>query len=125
MTETASAAFRLRSLFEVEACLIAMGHLHCEMDGLSELDHALQCADVLKAMAPADPELQIAGLLHDVGAAHNLEGDHGRVGALAVRALLGERVAELIRLHVDAKRYLVTIDPVYRAKLSPVSGRVA
>jgi predicted HD phosphohydrolase len=121
MTETGSPPFRLTTLAEVETCLIAMGHLRCEMDGLSELAHGLQCADVLKAMAPDDPELQIAGLLHDVAAAHSQECDHGRVGASAVGALLGERVAELIRLHVDAKRYLVTIDPVYRAKLSPVS----
>ncbi len=40
---------------------------------------------------------------------------------MVVRGLFGERVAELVRLHVDAKRYLVTRDPTYRAKLSEES----
>ena len=106
---------------ELEACLIGMGDIQCEMEGLSELDHGLQCAEVLNAMAPLDLELQVAGLVHDVGAAHSLDRDHGRVGGQAVRSLLGERIAELVRLHVDAKRYLVASDPAYRARLSPVS----
>ena len=35
--------------------------------GLSELDHGLQCAYELSCTRPDDEELQIAGLVHDIG----------------------------------------------------------
>ncbi|MDA8295306.1 MAG: HD domain-containing protein [Actinomycetota bacterium] len=86
----------------------------------SLLEHSLQCAAVLSTWAPDDRELQLAGLLHDIG--HLLVGDgpdlHGVLGAELVRPLLGERVAALVALHVEAKRYLVSIDPSYRATLT-------
>ena len=34
-----------------------------------------------------------------------------------MRDVLGDRVAALVRLHVPAKRYLVTVEPAYRAQL--------
>ncbi len=89
--------------------------------GLGELEHGLQCAAVLRGWAPADVALQVAGLIHDIGAALGQVRDHGAVGADAVRPVLGARVADLVRLHVDAKRFMVTRDPAYRAGLSPVS----
>ena len=84
-------------------------------------EHGLQCAYELEQRAPNDVELQVAGLVHDV--AHNVttEAMHGIVGADIVRPLLGERVASLVKLHVDAKRYLVTVDADYRSTLSPES----
>ena len=60
MSGRRASAFRLATLDEVEACLIGMGAVRCEMDGLSELDHALQCADVLNATAPGDVALQVS-----------------------------------------------------------------
>ena len=91
----------------------------------TQLEHALQCADLLQLTHPDDVELQVAGLLHDIG--HTLAPGaveaHGRVGATWVRGLLGDRVAALIELHVPAKRYLVTVDPDYRARLSAGSIR--
>ena len=39
----------------------------------------------------------------------------------AFERVVGERVAALVGLHVLAKRYLVTTDPDYRARLSPIS----
>jgi predicted HD phosphohydrolase len=45
-------------------------------------------------------------------------GDHAAVGAALVRDLLGDRVADLVGGHVEAKRYLVTVEPAYRAVLS-------
>jgi predicted HD phosphohydrolase len=76
-------------------------------------DHALQTAALLRRSRPADKELQIAGLVHDIG--HLLQpGDdagHADHAADAVRGLLGERVARLVRLHVPAKRYLATSSP--------------
>lgn len=87
------------------------------------LAHALQCGHVLTVGFPEDVELQVAGLLHDIG--HQLvpgdDAGHGTAGADAVRSLLGDRVASLVALHVPAKRFLVTIDSDYAGELSPTS----
>jgi predicted HD phosphohydrolase len=86
----------------------------------SQLDHALQTASVLRAQAPEDQELAVAGLVHDVG--HLLAGvgdvDHADAGAAAVRVALGERVAGLVGLHVAAKRYLVARQGSYGGTLA-------
>jgi predicted HD phosphohydrolase len=90
---------------------------------VDQLAHALQCAHELRLVAPDDVELQVAGLVHDIGRllAPGDDTGHGRSGATAVGALLGDRVARLVELHVPAKRYLVSTDRSYRARLSPVS----
>ncbi|MEV7343363.1 HD domain-containing protein [Streptomyces sp. NPDC093544] len=76
-------------------------------------DHALQTAALLRRGHPADKELQVAGLVHDIG--HLLRpGDdagHADHAADALQPLLGERVSRLVRLHVAAKRYLATTSP--------------
>ncbi|HEX3981005.1 MAG TPA: HD domain-containing protein [Acidimicrobiales bacterium] len=83
------------------------------------LDHSLQTAEVLRRSHPDDLELQLAGLVHDIG--HLLpphrDDAHAEVAAVFVRPVLGDRVAGLVRLHVSAKRYLVTTDPDYRGSL--------
>jgi predicted HD phosphohydrolase len=88
-----------------------------ELDGLA---HALQCAAILRAEHPDDAELAVAGLVHDISdIAHpDDHTDHDRRGAALVEPLLGPRVARLVGAHVVAKRYLVTTDPAYRARLS-------
>ncbi|MFD3730945.1 hypothetical protein [Streptomyces sp. NPDC058632] len=62
-------------------------------------DHALRTAALLRRGRPADKELQIAGLVRPVG--RLLQPAEPAAGADraadAVRALLGERVAELVR----------------------------
>ena len=87
------------------------------------LSHGLQCAERLRRWHPDDLELQVAGLVHDIG--HQLcpgeDALHGEIAAGAIRDLLGERVARLVVHHVPAKRYLVSTDPGYLARLSPVS----
>ena len=87
------------------------------------LEHSLQCAANLCALHPDDLELQVAGLLHDVG--HQLVPGqpefHDVNGARYLRPLFGDRVADLVELHVAAKRYLVAVDPEYRALLSTES----
>jgi predicted HD phosphohydrolase len=89
------------------------------------LDHGLQCAANLRVERPDDIELQVAGLVHDLG--HRLVPGaperHGSVGASWLAPLVGPRVAALVELHVDAKRYLVTVDPEYRGQLSAGSAR--
>lgn len=94
-----------------------------ESEQMTELDHGLQTAALLRHTDPDDFELQIAGLVHDL--AHPWDGPgqprHGTMGADAVRALLGDRVASLVQGHVPAKRYLVATIPEYFAMLSPDS----
>jgi predicted HD phosphohydrolase len=83
------------------------------------LDHGLQTAAVLRQSHPDDIELQLAGLVHDIG--HRLgpcrDDVHGEVAAEFVGPALGPRVASLVRLHVPAKRYLVTTESHYREGL--------
>jgi predicted HD phosphohydrolase len=88
-----------------------------ELDGLA---HALQCGAILRVEHPHDPELAVAGLVHDIAdiAYPDDHSDHDRRGAVLVEPLLGGRVAHLVGAHVLAKRYLVTTDPAYRAGLS-------
>jgi predicted HD phosphohydrolase len=91
-----------------------------EGDPVDLLAHGLQCADVLRAQAPADLGLQLAGLVHDIG--HALGGGergHADAGAAAVRPVLGERVARLVALHVPAKRWLAATEDY---PLSPASA---
>jgi predicted HD phosphohydrolase len=82
---------------------------------VTQLDHALQAATLLRRDQPEDDELAVAGLVHDLGHLMPGVGDdvHARVAAASVRATLGVRVADLVELHVDAKRYLVATEPDY------------
>ncbi|MFE2874407.1 HD domain-containing protein [Streptomyces roseus] len=85
-------------------------------------DHGLQTAALLRRSHPFDKELQVAGLVHDLG--HLIvpgdDAGHAEHAAQAVRPLLGERVAHLVRLHVPAKRYLAAVEP--DRALSPQSA---
>ena len=102
------------------ATLSALGSVASpEGAGFTELDHALQCAFELSVTHPDDPELQVAGLVHDIGHQFGDDDAHGRTGAAFVDPVLGTRVARLVEAHVPAKRYLVAVDPGYA--LSSVS----
>ena len=87
---------------------------------VTQLEHALQTAAVLRRDEPDDLELAVAGLVHDLGQLVPGARDetHATDGAAAVRAALGERVAGIVALHVEAKRYLVATDPNYKARLA-------
>jgi predicted HD phosphohydrolase len=91
------------------------------LDGLA---HALQCGAILRVEHPSDPELAVAGLVHDIAdiVYPDDHTDHDRRGAELVGPLLGPRVARLVGAHVVAKRYLVTTDPRYRKRLSSRSA---
>jgi predicted HD phosphohydrolase len=83
-------------------------------EGPTVLHHGLACAETLRRAFPDDPELQVAGLVHDLG--HVLDPadqvDHARNAAYFVGIVLGARVAEMVAEHVVAGRYLVTVDAV-------------
>jgi predicted HD phosphohydrolase len=94
--------------------------------GLSILEHCLQCAALLAAAHPDDVELQVAGLVHDLGWLERTPGGwtlrfdaaHDGDGRGLVEGLLGARVGRLVGGHVAAKRFLLATDPTYRALLS-------
>ncbi|HVT41777.1 MAG TPA: HD domain-containing protein, partial [Acidimicrobiales bacterium] len=85
-----------------------------------QLDHALQTAALLAHQHPGDTELAVAGLVHDVG--HMLPGGsdetHADDAARAVGRALGPRVAGIVALHVEAKRYLVATESAYGGVLA-------
>ncbi len=96
-------------------------------EGVSALAHALQCAQ-LAEWAHADLSLVAAALLHDLGALMDgapgdpLIDDQHESRALAMLAAgFGAEVLEPIRLHVQAKRFLVSTDERYAQGLSPAS----
>ncbi len=89
------------------------------------LDHSLQSAALARAEDGTD-DLVVAALLHDIG---HVLGDagvwglpgHAAVGARALQSLLSPAIVEPVRLHVDAKRYLVATEPEYLERLSEAS----
>jgi predicted HD phosphohydrolase len=109
---------------------------------VTELEHALQCAELAEA-GGADGELVLACLLHDVGryavpssllsdstsaadavsqGPHRRRGHH-ELGAELLAPWVAERVAWCVRMHAEAKRYLCATEPGYWDVLSPVSRR--
>ena len=91
-------------------------------------EHALQCAQ-LAEWSQAPPALVAAGLLHDIGhllalslPSRSEEDDAHELRALGLLGTaFGRDVLEPIRLHVQAKRYLVAMDEQYRRRLSRAS----
>lgn len=91
---------------------------------VTQLEHALQCAALAQAEG-ASAHLVTASLLHDIF--HLVEGTddknqpHDQCGAQLLAELFPSEVTEPVRLHVDAKRYLCAIDPLYWSGLSDMS----
>jgi phosphonate degradation associated HDIG domain protein len=99
---------------------------------VSQLEHALQCAQLARDAGASD-DMVVAALLHDIG--HLLEDEnahrHDEIGVINHDDIGAEylidrgfprRIAELVRGHVDAKRYLTATNPAYAAKLSEASS---
>ena len=113
----------------VTRALEALVGLPYDGEPVDQLQHALQCADHARR-AGADRELVLAALLHDVSRSPHVAGEpfdggpvhHGEQSARWLAPLFGERVARLAAAHVDAKRYLVAVDPAYAAGLTDVSA---
>ncbi len=99
---------------------------------VSQLEHALECAR-LAEQAGSSREMVIAALLHDVGhllhelpesaADDGIDTLHEIAGYEWILARFGPSVAEPVRYHVAAKRYLCRVDPQYAAALSAASAQ--
>lgn len=101
-------------------------------EAVSQLEHALQCAQ-LAEQEGAPAASVTAALLHDVGhlihdfgddaALRGIDDRHEFSGAAILERWFGPDVTEPIRLHVDAKRWLCQAEPAYHDTLSPASVR--
>jgi phosphonate degradation associated HDIG domain protein len=117
-----SAVKKIVQLFQDRGRVRYPGH------AVTQLQHALQCAMLAKRQG-ADSSLVVAALLHDIGhlidenegweldssALHDL---HEERAYLWLKEHFGPAVADPIRLHVTAKRYLCTVEPEYLDALS-------
>ncbi|GAA3256719.1 hypothetical protein Slala03_52820 [Streptomyces lavendulae subsp. lavendulae] len=83
--------------------LMDLLHAHHEAPDASDRDLGLQTAALLRRSHPFDKELQVAGLVHGLGrllsreACPGAPADPAERTAEAVRPLLGDRVARLLR----------------------------
>jgi phosphonate degradation associated HDIG domain protein len=96
---------------------------------VSQLEHALQCAQLALDDSAAS-ELAAAAFLHDIGhlvapAPHEIGREvddvHQYLALPFLRGAFGAGVLEPIKLHVEAKRYLCHAEPGYWERLSPAS----
>src|SRR5262249_16149613 len=65
--------------------------------------------------------LVAAALLHDIGYLVGSGGMHEQEGSRWLARHFGREVSEPVRLHVEAKRYLCTVEPFYFRCLSNAS----
>jgi phosphonate degradation associated HDIG domain protein len=122
---TVSVLDEIRQLFRLKGTL-AYG------ESVNQIEHALQCGALAEA-EQASPRLIVAAVLHDIGhmmhrdaAAAVSQGNNDRHESLGAKFLLrhfGAEVADPVRLHVDAKRYLCAQEPGYWEGLSALSRR--
>ncbi|HEY0175618.1 MAG TPA: HDIG domain-containing protein [Pedobacter sp.] len=98
---------------------------------VSQLEHMSQAA-ALATDGGYDDEVILAAFFHDIGhlcASHEVESmdgmgnvDHEKLGAdYLLERGFSSRVADLVKSHVTAKRYLTYKFPEYYARLSPAS----
>ena len=115
----------------IERLFLTRGHTVYEgrrAESVTAQQHALQCAQIAE-WAGSPGTLVAAALLHDLGHfVQNVDDelddndDTHEERALGLLSLdFGRAVLEPIRLHVQAKRYLVAVDPHYAGQLSPAS----
>jgi len=103
------------------------------MEAVTQLEHALQSGDLAKERGGSDAVVA-ACLLHDIGhildgkifaasLEENLHDHHEDKGALFLQRYFGDAVADPVRLHVRAKRYICTKNPSYVDVLSRTSKK--
>ena len=99
-------------------------------EAVTQLEHALQAADLAKRNHASD-SLIAASLLHDVGhllhdlpemaSEDGIDDIHEELAARFLKDFFIEAVTEPVKLHVQAKRYLCAVEPGYYESLSQPS----
>ena len=117
------------ALDQIHAAFARRGH-EGYGEGVSQLDHAIQCGAFAERDG-ASAALVAAAFLHDIGhLLHDLPQDvadsgvdtqHESVGSAWLSQYFGPQVTEPVRLHVAAKRYLAATEPGYFDQLSDAS----
>jgi phosphonate degradation associated HDIG domain protein len=119
----------MSTMDEIRAAFAKRGH-EGYGEGVSQLEHALQCAAFAERAGASEP-LIVATLLHDIGhMLHDLPADiadagidtqHESLGSAWLSQHFGPEVSEPVRLHVAAKRYLSASEAGYFSLLSDAS----
>lgn len=99
-------------------------------EAVTQLEHALQAADLAKKNHASD-SLIAASLLHDVGhllhdlpemaSEDGIDDIHEELAARFLKDFFIEAVTEPVKLHVQAKRYLCAVESGYYESLSQPS----
>jgi phosphonate degradation associated HDIG domain protein len=120
------------NLEDIEQLFARRGGERYSGEAVTQLEHALQCAQLAEA-EDADDALVTAALLHDLGhlmhdlgdtpSLHGIDDIHQYRALPFLRGLFGDEVLDPIKLHVDAKRYLCATRAGYFAALSDDSKR--
>ena len=120
------------ALGDIEKLFRDHGHIEYSGEGVTQLQHALQTAQLAEGEKAGDL-LVTAALLHDLGHILNVQGEtptargiddqHQYYAIPFLRPLFPPAVIEPIRLHVDAKRALCDLEPEYYEGLSEDSKR--
>jgi phosphonate degradation associated HDIG domain protein len=120
------------TIAEIAQLFASRGAEQYSGEPVTQLEHALQCAQLAESEDAGDELITAAllhdlgHLLHDLGATPTLQGvdDVHQYRALPfLRGLFGDAVLDPIKLHVDAKRYLCAVREGYFAALSQDSKR--
>ncbi len=117
---------------EIVALIDAHGANQYGSEAVTQRAHALQCA-ALAEQAGASAATIAGALLHDLGHLIDKHAELGRtkpidrqhelIGAGWVARWFTPEVAEIVRLHVPAKRWLCAAESGYFDTLSPASVR--
>ena len=119
-------------LEEIDKLFRHHGHIAYSGEAVTQLEHALQ-SGLAAENEGAGAELVVAAVLHDLGHLLNRQGEtptergiddqHQYFAIPFLRPLFAAAVIEPIRLHVDAKRALCSLEPDYYEALSEDSKR--
>lgn len=122
----------LHSIEDIENLFLRDGHVAYAGEGINQLEHALQCAQ-LAEQADASPALITAAFLHDIGHLLNPKGDtptargiddqHQFVASHHLKSIFNQEVVAPVHLHVLGKRALCAMESAYYEALSPDSKR--